>query len=414
MGIIALALVFACAVVVSAVLYQAKRTTPAPHAASWNDSARAVTYHYARIDRWFRATPTVTRCLKVVTLIRSLTLEQQVAQLFVVTPESLLAGRYDDVVINAGTNTREALLERPVGGIIYFQQNLVDANQTTSMLANTRSYALEACGIAPLLAVDEEGGTVSRVGGNPGFDIANVGNMCDVGATSDAAYAAQVGLNLGDYLHHLGFSANMAPVADLYNNPDSPTMALRSFGSDPTLVGQMVAAQVQALSSQRIMACAKHFPGIGAAFGDSHDGAIYSQKTADEMAKAELVPFAAAIEADVPMIMVGHLSCPQITGSDLPASLSPAVMGDLLRDRMGFTGVIITDSLGMGAVSGRFAPDRVGVEAFLAGADLILMPTDFNAAYQGMLDAVESGEITSKRLNESLWRIVWMKQQNER
>ena len=176
----------------------------------------------------------------------------------------------------------------------------------------------------------------------------------------------------------------------------------------------MVAAQVKSFRSQRIICCAKHFPGIGGAEGDSHEGAIYSDKTADEMYDVELAPFRAAIEAGVPMVMVGHLSCPSITGNDLPASVSPAIMQDLLRDRLGFDGVIVTDSLGMGAIVERYGYDRVAVEAFLAGSDALLMPTDFDAAYQGMLAAVESGEISQERLDASVYRIVLMKLANER
>ena len=347
-------------------------------------------------------------------LVAGLTTEQRVAQLFIVTPESLLAVGKGSSVTSAGDYTREALRERPVGGIIYFEKNLVDAEQTSQMLATTQSYSLESCGIPLMLSVDEEGGTVSRVGGNAGFDIANVGDMRDVGATGDDSYARDVAADIGSYLHQLGFTANLAPVADVANNPASDIMTLRSFGSDAQLVSRMVAAQVQGMRSQQVISCAKHFPGIGGAEGDSHDGAIYTDKSAEQMAQEELLPFAAAIDAGVPMVMVGHISCPQLTGNDLPASVSSVVMQDLLRDQMGFDGVIVTDSLEMGAIASIFGNDRVAVEAFLAGADALLMPADFDAAYQGMLDAVESGEVSEERLALSAWRIVWMKLQYDR
>lgn len=351
--------------------------------------------------------------LKAHDLLYSLTTEQRVAQLFFVTPESLLAGYTDDTVTAAGEMTLAALQEHPVGGIIYFQSNLVNAEQTTQMLANTKQYALEACGVPILLDVDEEGGTVSRVGGNEGFDIANVGNMCYVGATGDVDYANEVAQTIGSYLHDLGFTADFAPVADVANNPESNTMYWRSFGADANLVAQMVAAQVKGFTAQNIICCAKHFPGIGAAEGDSHLGSIYTQKTADEMAEMELVPFQAAIDAGVPMVMVGHISCPAVTGNDLPASVSPEVMQGLLRERLGFSGVVVTDSLSMGAIVELYGYDRVAVEAFRAGADALLMPADFNAAYQGMLDAVESGEISQERLNLSAYRIILMKLRTE-
>lgn len=368
-----------------------------------------LSYEQTLVRRAIRENDEVAVALEAGSLVAHLTREQRVAQLFFVTPENLLAGRTNHTVTAAGDLTRDALLERPVGGIIYFQKNLLDARQTTEMLANVRGYAIEACGIPILLDVDEEGGTVSRVGGNPGFDIANVGNMSAVGATGNVDYAQDVAITIGSYLRELGFTADFAPVADIANNPYSDTMALRSFGSYAPLVADMVAAQVRGFRSQQILCCVKHFPGIGGAMGDSHNAAIYSDKTADQMAEEELLPFAAAIDAGVPMVMVGHLSCPQLTGNDLPASLSPAVMRDLLRDRLGFTGVIVTDSLGMGAVVDRYGYDRVGVEALLAGTDALLMPADFEAAYQGVLAALETGELTDERITESAFRIVCMK-----
>ena len=395
-----------CALVLAlrALIFPTARCETLPH-----DLVEEVCVTHGALRRHARQDVRVGQALELGRLVRSLTTEQKVAQLFFVTPESLVAGRYDGVVTAAGETTREALRERPVGGIVYFQQNLVNQEQTRAMLAQTTSYALEACGVPPLLDVDEEGGTVSRIGGNPGFAIANRGNMCDVGATGDEGYAEDVAAQIASYLHDLGFTSDLAPVADVADNPDARTMALRSFGSDPQLVARMVAAQVRGFRSQGILCCAKHFPGIGAAEGDSHTGSIWTHKTADELAAAELVPFAAAIGEGVPMVMVGHISCPEVTGDDLPASLSRAVMQDLLRDRLGFAGVIVTDSLGMGAVVDRYGYDRVGVEAFLAGADALLMPADFEAAYQGMLSAVSSGEVSAERLDASVFRIVRMK-----
>ena len=346
--------------------------------------------------------------LKAADLVHGLSTDQKVAQLFFVTPESL-EGAQDYTVTEAGDKTRAALAARPVGGIIYFQQNLTSPEQTRELLSNTASFSRETFDIPLLLDVDEEGGTVSRVGGNPGFPIANVGNMRDVGASGNPQTAQEVAAHIGSYLADLGFTADFAPVADIANNPESDTMALRSFGDQADLVADMVAAQVRGFKSRGIICCAKHFPGIGGAEGDSHTGAIYCHKTEEELLSEELVPFAAAIDEGVPMVMVGHISCPELTGTDLPASVNETVMKGLLRDRLGFKGVVITDSLGMGAIVDRFGYDRVAVEAFLAGADALLMPADFDAAYNGMLDAVASGEVPAERLDESVFRIVRMK-----
>ena len=335
--------------------------------------------------------------------VADMTLEQKVAQMFIVRPESVTGV---ETVTQAGETTREALHTYPVGGIVYFQKNLLDADQTRDMIANSQEYAEDACGLPLFIGVDEEGGTVSRIGGNPGFGIENVGDMAAVGATGDAAQAKAVATSIGAYLHDLGFNLDFAPDSDICGDPAVDVMALRSFGSDPARVSEMVTAQVEGFAEAGMLCCVKHFPGIGGVLGDSHEGAIVSNKTLDELRSWELVPFQAAIAADVPFVMVGHLTAPAATGSDLPASINPAIVTDLLRGELGYSGIIITDSMGMGAVDGFCTPDQVGVAAIEAGVDVVLMPADFPAAYQGVLDAVHDGRLTEDRLDESAVRIV--------
>ena len=337
--------------------------------------------------------------------LAQMTLEEKVAQLFIVRPESITGV---NLATAAGETTRQALAAAPVGGIIYFAANLQNTEQTRTMLANTQQYGHEANGLPLFLCVDEEGGTVSRVGGNPGFGIANVGDMCNIGATGDTQQAYDVAHHIGTYLTELGFNVDFAPDADINNNP-AGTFALRSFGTTADAVAPMVEAQVRGFTDAGILCAAKHFPGIGGAAGDSHGTAIFSQKTADEMAAEELRPFEAAIAAEVPFIMVGHLSAPAITGDNDPASISSEVVTDMLRERLGYTGIIITDSMGMGAATGALTNDRLAVEAIKAGVDIVLMPADFNAAYQGVLSAVSTGELTEERIDDSVRRILTVK-----
>ena len=338
-------------------------------------------------------------------ILAGMTLEQKVAQLFVVRPEAVTGV---GVQTAAGEATRAALEAMPVGGICYFAANLVDADQTREMLANTARYSEEVCGIPIFLCVDEEGGTVSRVGGNPGFGVDNVGDMRDVGATGDVGYAREVAQHIGTYLSYLGFNVDFAPDADIASNP-SGTMGLRSFGATADAVAPMVAAQVEGFAEAGVLCAAKHFPGIGGATGDSHDARIYSQRTLDEIRAEELRPFEAAIEADVPFVMVGHLSMPAVTGDDDPATLSSEIVSDLLRGELGYQGIIITDSMAMGAATDSVPAERLGVEPLLAGVDMVLMPADLGAAYQGVLDAVASGELTEERIDESVRRVVQTK-----
>lgn len=338
--------------------------------------------------------------------VAALSLEQKAAQLFIVRPEALAP---DDFGTQAAEATRTAMAARPVGGVAYFGPNLLDPDQTSAMLAATQGFSQEACGLPALLCVDEEGGTVARIGRNDGFDAPDVGDMAAVGQTGDPAAARQAALTIGGYLVPLGFNVDFAPSADVADNPESDVMALRSFGDDPQLVAAMVRAQVEGFNEAGICCAVKHFPGIGAAEGDSHQISIYSHKTSDELAADELVPFQAAIEAGVPLVMVGHLSTPEATGDDVPASLSPAMVNGVLRGQMGFDGVVVTDSLGMGAVSERYDVSEVAVLALEAGCDIALMPASFDAAYQGVLDAVAAGRLTEARITESAERIALLK-----
>ena len=344
---------------------------------------------------------------KVGRLLSSLSREQKVAQLFVVHPEALTGV---GTQTSAGDATREALGAHPVGGLILSASNIVDPAQTEELVARLKSLGREAAaGLAPLVAVDEEGGTVSRVASNPAFDIANVGNMSDVGQTRDPARARDAAATIAAYLGGYGFGVDFAPVCDVVSDPANSSMALRSFGSDPDVVSAMASAQIEAFCEGGICCCAKHFPGIGNAQGDSHEQMISLGKDLDELKALELRPFAAAIESDVPMVMVGHLSCPAVVGGKTPASLSSVMVQGLLRSQMGYEGVVITDSLDMGAVATWVRKDCQGVAALAAGCDLILTPVDFDEAYRGVLDALDSGELSQERLDESVRRIIALK-----
>ena len=334
--------------------------------------------------------------------VSSLTLEQKVAQMFFPRPEALTGMGQ---VTAAGDTTRKAFANIPVGGMCYFAQNLQSESQARQMLSASNQISLDEVGLPLLMSVDEEGGTVSRVGGNKGFSVENVGNMRDVGDTGDALRAYDVCKKIAGYLVPLGFNLDFAPDADIVNGT-SQTMAKRSFGTTADVVAPMVESAVKGFLDGGIMCCAKHFPGIGGAQGDSETEAIATDKTLDQLRQVELVPFKRAIAAGVPMVMVGHISCPKITGDSAPASLSRAIVTDVLRDELGFDGIIITDSLGMGAVAGLHKARDLAVAAIQAGVDMLLMTPDLTASYQGVLDAVRAGTITEERIDESVTRIV--------
>lgn len=341
--------------------------------------------------------------------IGAMTLEQKVAQLFIVTPEALVEGVSQ--VTQAGDMTREGVTAHPVGGIVYFAQNLLDPEQTTTMLANVKQFYADAGNVAPFIAVDEEGGTVVRVADNEAFGAQDVGDASALGSAGDTEAAKRAAEQIADYLMPLGFNLDFAPVADVVDPLRSDTMGLRSFSSDAAVAADMVRAEVEGFRDKKMLCCAKHFPGIGAAAGDSHEGAITIEATNEELETVDLVPFRAAIEAGVPMIMVGHVSLPNIVGDSTPAPLSSAVVQGMLRDSLGYTGIIVTDSLSMGAITDYYTPAEAAVAALKAGCDIPLMPERFDEAYQGVLDAVQAGKLTEERLDESLIRILSAKQE---
>lgn len=332
--------------------------------------------------------------------ISEMSLEDRVAGLFIITPEALTGV---DKAVKAGDGTKEALEKYPVGGLIYFKQNIQSKDQITEMLANTTAMSKYPI----FLAVDEEGASVARVADALGLD--KVDDCATIGATGDPNNAYTTYQTIGSYLMEYGFNLNFAPVADVLTNPDNDAIGNRSFGSDADVVSPMVASAVKGLEETGVTACMKHFPGQGDADGDTHTEMASTDRTLDDMRQTELKPFAAGIEAGAQMIMVGHIAVPSETGDNTPASLSKELITDVLREEMGYNGVVITDALNMSAVSEYYDSAQAAVMALKAGADMVLMPEDFEAAYEGVLAAVEDGTISEARINDSLTRIYKIK-----
>ena len=239
----------------------------------------------------------------------------------------------------------------------------------------------------------------------------NVGNMSDSGAAGDAQKAYDAGVTIGTYLKQLGFNADYAPVADVLTNPGNTAIGTRSFGSDASMVADMVTKELEGLSSQGVFGAVKHFPGQGGVSGDSHDGAVTLDKSLEELMQTELVPFQKAVENCVSFVMVGHISVPQVVGDNTPASLSQMMVSNVLREQLGYQGIVITDAMNMGAITGTYTADQAAVMAVNAGVDMILMPQDYETAYNGLLQAVQDGTITEERIDESVERIVKVKLQ---
>lgn len=335
-------------------------------------------------------------------IVSGMTLEEKVTQMFFITPEALTG--YGQVTV-AGDATNEAYQKYPVGGLIYNSQNLVDIDQTKTMMAKMQQYADSRISLPVFLGVDEEGGSVTRIASNEAYGLTNVNNMSDIGATGDTQNAYQAGVTIGTYLSDLGFNLDFAPVADVLTVSDS-VIGNRSFGTDSELVASMTLSELQGLESMGIQGVVKHFPGHGGVSGDSHSGAVSTDKSLEELFASELVPFQRAIDGGAQFLMVGHIAAPNVTGDDTPASLSKVMITDVLRTQMGYQGVVITDAMNMTAITANHAADEAAVLAVNAGADMILMPEDFGKAYNGVIDAVNNGTIEEYRINEAVVRIV--------
>jgi|GEM_PF-69561 len=342
-------------------------------------------------------------------MISRMTLEEKVGQMFMVDFRQW----NDKNVVEINPEIERVIKKYQPGGVILFKENVVNTEQTVRLVDNLQ----RASGNIPLLvAIDQEGGLVARIE----YGTMMPGNMA-LGAISSTKDAMLAGKITGQELKALGINVNLAPVVDVNINPDNPVIGVRSFGSDPDRVGEMGVAYIKGLDSAGVATVAKHFPGHGDTSVDSHLALPSLPHQLNRLEQVELKPFQEAIDQGVDMILSAHVTFPAIddtkvtslkTGQKIsvPATLSSRVMTDLLRKRMGFKGVVITDALkGMKAISENFGTEETVLRAVQAGTDIILMPVDLDKAYNALLGAVKKGEIPESRIDESVRRILAIK-----
>ena len=350
-------------------------------------------------------------------LLGEMTLREKVGQLFLVRPDALDPAlsqqTIDDAdapgVIEVSEAMAAFLEEYPVGGVVLFGKNITDEVQLRGLIAGLQ----QSSPVPVLIGIDEEGGVVARLANSPGFDLPQYESAASMGAQGTDEVRA-MSAEIGAYLAGYGINLDFAPVADVNTNPDNPVIGTRAFSSDPQEAADCVTAAVEGFSQAGVLCCLKHFPGHGDTAGDSHDGTVHTEKTMEELRACEFLPFEAGIRAGAPLVMVGHIAAPNaVEGeeSDLPATFSRALITDVLRDELGFAGVVVTDSLAMGAITETYTPGEAAVLALQAGADLLLMPAGLAQAYDGVLAAVEDGRLTEERIDESVARILALKQQ---
>ncbi len=330
--------------------------------------------------------------------IAGMTLEDKAAGLFFITPEALTG---TDTVIQAGDTTKEKLGAQPVGGLVYSSKNFKDEAQLKEMLQNTRSYSKTSI----FLGVAEEGGSVSPVAESGLAE--NVGKMWDIGAAGDTAGAQTAGNTIGTYLAGYGFNVNFAPVADVV--VEGNALGERAFGTDQGQVSGMVSAFVEGSKSTGVSVCLKYFPGLGDVTGNASEGMVTSDKSIEAFMERDFPVYQAGISAGADLVMVSHLSLPNVTGDNTPASLSGKMVTEILRQQLGFEGIIITDAMNVAAITEYYTAGEAAVKALQAGVDMIFMPEDYTEAYEGVLEAVQNGSVTEEQINESLRRIFRVK-----
>ena len=323
--------------------------------------------------------------------------------MFFVAPEDIVGV---DQVTAAGDATAEALMKYPVGGILYFGKNLKTRDQVSKMIADTQSFSK----IPLFISVDEEGGRVARLGSAGLID--KIPAMGKIGAMGESGIekARETGAYLGSELSSLGFNMDFAPVADVITVENNDDIGDRSFGTDPAAVAAMVSAEVEAMQKENICATLKHFPSNGSTETNTHYATGVCTRTLEEMRQCEFIPFKAGIDAGVDAVMVAHMAAVNVVGDNTPSTLSPVIIQDYLRGELGFKNVVISDALNMGAITKVYSPEEAAVKAVKAGVDLILLSPDIMSAEKAVIEAVEKGEISEERIDESVLRILTLKE----
>ena len=331
--------------------------------------------------------------------IEVMPLDDKVAGLFIVTPESITGV---DTAVKAGEGTKNALTKYSVGGIVYQTKNIQSEAQFKEMIDTTKLYA----NYPLFIAIEDEGGSISPLEAK-GLAAKQDGAKA-LGESGDSGKAYEVGSAIGAYLTDYGFNLNFAPVSDI-TSVENSVMANRAYGSEAAVVSPYVTSMVRGLKDHKVSACLKHFPGMGATAQDTDKGLAGTDRSAEAFRANEFTVFQAGIDAGADMVMVSHMSAPSLAGDNTPCSMSSAVVTDILRRELGFDGVIITDAMNVAAVSDYYDAGDAAVQALRAGCDMILMPEDFEKAYNGVLEAVRSGVISEERVNDSLRRIYRIK-----
>ena len=333
---------------------------------------------------------------RVAAIVARMSLPRKVGQLFVAAVPG----------IQASQGGAELVRRYHLGGVIYFQNNLHNADQVATLSNGLQHAAMAGKPAVPLtVGTDQEGGTVSRLAGI----VTSMPSEMAAGATRDPALVRDAEAATGRQLRALGINLDYAPVADVNVDPANPVIGTRSFGANAALVSQMTLAAVTGLHAAGVAAAAKHFPGHGDTDVDSHTGLPVIRHTMRQWRRIDEPPFQAAIRGGVDMIMSAHIVVPALERSRDPATLSHAVITGLLRGKLGYRGVVTTDALQMAGIQQGYGDARAAVRAIKAGCDELLLPPSLATAYGAVLAAVRTGQLRLTRLDQAVTRILTLK-----
>lgn len=343
--------------------------------------------------------------------LSGMTLREKVGQMFIIRPDQLVTSippasthtSKGSKVKSMSSEMLEVLKDYPAGGFIIFDKNIESRTQIMKFTAQMR----EVSKYLPFVAIDEEGGKVTRLAGSTdkGIYVKTYRSMGAIGKTGDPANALEAGQTIGKYLKEYGFNLDFAPVADINTNPRNVIIGDRAFGSDPDLAAKMVCAFIDGLHESSVLSSVKHFPGHGDTTADTHYGMVAVKKTWEQLKEAELIPFSASF-GTTDFVMIAHINLPNATSDGRPASLSKELITDKLRGELGYKGLVTTDSLAMEAITDQYSQEESAVLAVEAGVDVLLMPFDYTTSFDAIVAAVESGRIPESRIDDSVLRIL--------
>lgn len=335
----------------------------------------------------------------IVQFMDKLTIEQKVGQLIIINVREESTGK----AYVAMSDEITARINRiSPGGILFFGGSIVDIPQISDFITELQSLSQ----IPLFISADVEGGSINRLRSSDKMHATALPDNALIGVTGDVEAAVLKGQIIAREMFALGFNLNLAPVADVLTNPENTVIGARSFGSDPEMVSQMVANTVISMHDENVGTVLKHFPGHGDTLKDTHTGSVSVNFDLERLETVEFLPFLSGIDAGTDGIMTAHILVPEITGDHMPATLSHVMITDILREKLGFEGFIMTDSMSMAAITRLWSDGDAAVLAVEAGIDLILNPHTASEAYDALISAVEEGRISEERLDESVYRIL--------